>query len=148
MWWCGRAPGWWSDRRGWVVLEAVLARGRAAAERLMVDACTIRRVTSEDGSDGDGNVIREYEDLYVGPCRVQQTSAQAAQEDVGEDFQLMLRLEVHLPMSVVGLEVGDEVTITASAHDPDLPSRVFLVRDLAHKTHATARRVGVTERTS
>jgi len=129
------------------VLEAVLARGRAAAERLMVDACTIRRATGE-GSDDDGNVTRTYEDLYAGKCRVQQTSAQAAQEDVGEDAQLMLRLEVHLPMSVVGLEAGDEVTITASAHDPDLPGRTFLVRDLAHKTHATARRVGVTERTS
>lgn len=129
------------------MLEAVLARGRAAAERLMVDACTIRRATGE-GSDDDGNVTRTYEDLYAGKCRVQQTSAQAAQEDVGEDAQLMLRLEVHLPMSVVGLEAGDEVTITASAHDPDLPGRTFLVRDLAHKTHATARRVGVTERTS
>ncbi len=128
---------------------ALLARGRVAAEALMVDACTIRRRTGEgDESDDDGNVIVTYEDLYAGKCRVQQPSAQAAQEDVGEDFQLMLRLEVHLPMSVVGLEAGDEVTITASVHDPDLPGRVFLVRDLAHKTHATARRVGVTERTS
>ncbi|MFF0823059.1 DUF6093 family protein [Micromonospora haikouensis] len=129
------------------MLEAVLARGRAAAEARMRDACRIRRATGET-TDDDGNVIRTYgPDLYVGKCRVQQTSAQAAQEDVGEDFQLMLRLEVHLPMSVTGLEVGDEVTVTASQHDPDLPGRVFLVRDLAHKTHATARRVGVTERT-
>ncbi|MFI2664881.1 DUF6093 family protein [Micromonospora carbonacea] len=125
----------------------MLAQGRAAAERLMADQCLIRRATGE-GSDDDGNVVKTYEDLYAGKCRVQQTSAQAAQEDVGEDFQLMLRLEVHLPMSVTGLEAGDEVTITASAHDPDLPGRTFLVRDLFHKTHATARRVGVTERTS
>lgn len=130
------------------MLEAVLARGRAAAEALMVDACTIRRATGEAGSDDDGNVAETYEQIYVGKCRVQQTSAQAAQEDVGEDFQLMLRLEVHLPMSVTGLEAGDEVAITASAHDPDLVGRVFLVRDLAHKTYATARRIGVTERTS
>ncbi|MGW5556856.1 DUF6093 family protein [Micromonospora sp. NPDC003944] len=129
------------------MLEAVLARGRAAAERLMVDECVIRRVTGE-ASDDDGNVVNSYESLYSGKCRIQQHVGQAAQADVGEDFQLMLRLEVQLPMSVAGLEVGDEVTVTASVHDPDLPGRVFLVRDLAHKSHATARRVGVTERTS
>ncbi|WP_329019286.1 DUF6093 family protein [Micromonospora rifamycinica] len=125
----------------------MLSRGRAAAERLMVDTCTIRRASGE-GSDDDGNVIVTYEDLYAGKCRVQQTSAQAAQQESGEDYLLLLRLEVHLPMSVIGLETGDEVTITASVHDPDLPGRVFLIRDLAHKSHATARRVGVTERTS
>ncbi|MCX4470453.1 DUF6093 family protein [Micromonospora sp. NBC_01655] len=129
------------------MLEVALARGRAMAERLMVDACTIQRVTGE-GSDDDGNVVKTYEQLYAGRCRVQQRSGQAAQEDVGQDFQLMLRLEVHLPMSVVGLEAGDEMTVIASAHDPDLAGRTFLVRDLAHKSHATARRVGVTERTS
>ncbi|WP_210887967.1 DUF6093 family protein [Micromonospora sp. C41] len=129
------------------MLDALLARGRAAAEALMVDACEVRRRTGE-GSDDDGNVVVTYEDVYEGRCRVQQRSTQAAQEDVGEDFQLMLRLEVHLPMSVVGLEAGDEVKVTASVHDPDLVGRVFLVRDLAHKSHATARRVGVTERTS
>jgi hypothetical protein len=47
---------------------------------------------------------------------------------------------------VTGLEVGDEITITAS-RDPDLVGRAFLARDLFHKTDLTARRVGVTERT-
>ena len=46
-----------------------------------------------------------------------------------------------------GLEVNDEITITASVNDADLVGRVFLVRDLMHKTHPTARRVGVVERT-
>jgi hypothetical protein len=114
----------------------------------MVDACTIRRRTGET-TDGDGNVTPTYgPDVYSGKCRIQQPNAQAAQADVGEDFQLLLRLEVHLPMSVVGLEVGDEITVTASVHDPDLPGRVFLVRDLAHGSQKTARRVGVTERSS
>ncbi|MCX5066908.1 DUF6093 family protein [Micromonospora lupini] len=128
-------------------VDQLLADGRAFAESLMVDTCSIRRVTGE-GSDDDGNVIKTYEPLYAGKCRIQQHAGQAAQADAGEDFQLMLRLEVQLPMTVVGLDVGDEITVTASVHDPDLPGRVFLIRDLAHKTHATARRVGVTERTT
>jgi hypothetical protein len=49
-------------------------------------------------------------------------------------------------VSVTGLEVGDEVTITAS-RDPDLIGRAFLVRDLFHKTDASSRRVQLTERT-
>lgn len=125
----------------------VLARGRRAAERLMVDTCTIRRRTGET-TDDDGNVTSTYgPNLYAGKCRVQQHAGQAAQADVGEDYQLLLRLEVQVPMSVTGLEVGDEVTITASQLDPDLPGRVFLVRDLAYGSHKTARRLGVTERT-
>lgn len=113
----------------------------------MVDACEIRRRTGETVDDTTGEVTATYTDVYDGRCRVQQAGAQAGSEEPGEAYVLMLRLEVQLPMSVTGLEVGDEIEVTASVHDPDLVGRVFLVRDLAHKTHATARRVQVTERT-
>jgi hypothetical protein len=127
---------------------SVLARGRAAAEALMVDACSIRRKTGETTGAG-GYVTPTYgAPLYTGKCRVQQAAAQAQQQDPGEAYVLMLRLEVQLPMSVTGLEPEDEVTITASVHDEDLVDRVFLIRDLAHATHKTARRVQVVERTS
>jgi hypothetical protein len=130
---------------------ALLARARAAAEAGMADTCTIRRRNAAaDATDPNtGHITKGYvtPDLYVGKCRVQQQQAQAQQQEAGEDYTLLLRLEVQLPMTVVGLQVGDEITITAAAHDPDLPGRTFLVRDLAHKTDATARRVQVTERT-
>lgn len=126
---------------------SVLARGRTAAEAGMVDACTIRRKTGESTGAG-GIVTPTYSTLYTGKCRVQQAAAQAQQQDPGEAYVLMLRLEVQLPMSVTGLQTEDEVTITASVHDPDLVGRVFLIRDLAHATHKTARRVQVLERTS
>lgn len=127
---------------------SVLARGRAAAERLMVDECTIRRRTGETTDPDSGVITPTYDTVYEGRCRVQQPAAQATEESPGEQHALMLRLEVHLPMNVTGIEADDEVTITASVHDPDLPGRVFVVRDLAHKSHATARRLGVQERTS
>jgi hypothetical protein len=127
---------------------SVLARGRAAAEALMVDSCSIRRKTGE--STGPGGVVTPtYGDpLYAGKCRIQQDKAQAQQQDPGEAYVLMLRLEIQLPMSVTGLQAEDVVTITASAHDPDLVGRVFIVRDLAHASHKTARRVQVMEKTS
>jgi hypothetical protein len=127
---------------------SVLARGRAAAEASMVDACTIRRRATGGTTDPDtGYPTQAWTDLYAGKCRVQQATAQAQGEDVGEDRLLLIRLEVQLPMTVTGLKVGDEITVTASVSDPDLPGRVFLVHDLAHKTDATSRRVQVLERT-
>jgi hypothetical protein len=122
-------------------IDALLGRARSAAEALMVDACTIARIGGRVTDTTTGEVTEPVTTLYTGKCRVQQAQAQAQREDAGEDRLLMLRLEVQLPMSVEGLEVGDIVTITASVHDPDLPGRVFRIHDLAHKTHATARRV-------
>jgi hypothetical protein len=113
----------------------------------MVDACTITRVGTRVTDTTTGEVTEPTSTLYTGQCRVQQKQADATEETVGEDRLLLLRLEVQLPMSVTGLEVGDLITITSSVHDPDLPGRVFRVRDLAHKTHATSRRVQCVEKT-
>lgn len=128
--------------------DALLARGRAAAERGMADACTIRRPTGQTLDDFSGTTITLYlsPNPYAGPCRIQQGIAQAAEQDVGEDYQLQLRLVLQLPVAVTGLKVGDEVTITTS-RSADLVGKVFTIRDLMHKTDETARRVGVTERT-
>lgn len=126
---------------------SVLARGQAAAEAGMVDACTVRRLTGSTVDDFSGVSTPDYDDVYTGKCRVQQRATGATRVDAGEDSILLLGMELQLPMSVTGLQVRDLVTITASVNDPDLVGRVFLVRDLAHKTDATARRVGIQERT-
>lgn len=114
----------------------------------MVDACTIRRRTGTTVDDNTGVESATYADLYAGACRVQQRTAQSQEQTPGEDYQLLVRVEVQLPVSVTGLRVGDEITVTAAAHDPELVDAVFLVRDMFAKTHPTARRVGVTRRTS
>lgn len=128
---------------------SALARGRLAAEAGMRDTCSIRRElgTAVDDNTGDETIV--WEQLYVGKCRVQQRSeANSQQETPGEDYQLLQRVELQLPMSVTGLREADEVTITAAVADPDLAGTVYLIRDLFAKTDATARRVGVTRRTS
>lgn len=129
---------------------SVLARGQAAAEAGMVDACEIRRRTGTTVDDNTGEESATFADLYAGKCRVQQSavSGSAQEQSPGEDYQLLLRLEVQLPLSVTGLLVDDQVTITAAAHDPDLVGQVFVIRDLFAKTHPTSRRVGVSRRTS
>lgn len=113
----------------------------------MEDACTIRRRTGDGPTGSDGSVTPAYTTLYTGQCRVQQVTTEPTPADEAEDRRLLVRLIVQLPISVTGLQAADEITITAAAHDADLIGRVFLVNGLHHKSHATARRVGVIERT-
>lgn len=116
----------------------------------MVDACTIRRVTSWATEDFSGERVPTYlsPDPYTGKCRIQQALVQSTREDAGEDDVLILRLELQLPVvGSEGLAVGDIVSITAS-RDSDLIGRPLLIRDLAHKTDATARRLQLIERTA
>lgn len=130
--------------------DALLLRGRAAAEAGMVDACTIRRVTAWTTDDFSGDRVPTYlnPNPYAGKCRIQQALVQSTREDAGENDVLILRLELQLPVvGSEGLAVGDQVTIT-TARDADLIGRTLLVRDLSHKTDATARRLQLIERTS
>jgi hypothetical protein len=126
---------------------SIVARGRAAAEAGMVDACTIRRRTGSTIDDNTGQVTPTWADVYAGRCRIQQRTVQAQSQTPGQDYQLLSQLELQLPIDAAALQVGDEVTVTASG-DPQLVGAVLVVRDLAVKSEATARRIGVTRRTS
>lgn len=128
---------------------SVLARGRAAALAGMVDTCAITRVTSHATNPDTGVVTPTVATIYTGVCRIQQrTAGDARTADAGEAYQLLLRMELQLPNSATGIAVGDVATITASVNDADLVGRQFRVRELAHKSEATSRRLGVEEATS
>ena len=124
-----------------------LARGRRAAEALMVDACTITRPGGEPVWDEasmsyttpDGSAV------YDGPCRVQLSAAMANTPEAGDRVLVAQRSTVSVPMGVTGVAVDDVVTVTASVHDPDLVGNRYRVRSLFAKTHATARRLEVEE---
>lgn len=125
-----------------------LARGRAAAESLMVDACTIRRRISEATDPLTGVVTPTYSTVYTGACKVQQSTlgAASAPADPGEASVRLVAYTLHLPVATsTGLRDGDEATITSSAHDPDLVGRVFTIVGSAGKSYATARRLEVQE---
>jgi hypothetical protein len=97
--------------------ESVLARGRFAAELGMVDTCTIVRVGVRTTDPVTGDVTNPSTTIYTGKCRVQQHQASADAKDIGEDQVFLLRVEVQVPMSVAGLEVGDQIAMTASLSD-------------------------------
>lgn len=129
--------------------ETVLARGRTAAERGMLDQCTIERVTGQTTNPTNGVVIDQKTTIYTGKCRVQAWSplgGAASPRTVGAQYLRLLRLELQLPVAgTEGLQDGDVVTMTYAAHDPDLNGRIFAVRDLPFKSDDTSRRIGVSE---
>lgn len=127
--------------------SATLA-GRRAAERNMVDACTITRRTGSVTDPETGVIAVTYATIYTGKCRVKQVVPASRPTDVGQAFLWLQRLEIQLPMSVASVLSDDIVTVTASLLDPDLVGRIFHVRDLGHATHKTSRRHQIEEFTS
>lgn len=127
---------------------SAVARGRTAAERLMVDKCIVTRPSSGApvwNEDTMGYDLPPGSTIYSGPCRVQLSAAMANTPEAGERVLAVQRSTVSVPMLVTGVQVDDVVTVTASAHDPDLVGNTYRVRSLFAKTHATARRLEVEE---
>jgi hypothetical protein len=125
-----------------------LGDARRAAEALMVDAVSVSRRGGGTVDDLTGAVTGGTTSIYAGKAKIQQATAMGQRVDAGEVSTVLLRLEVHLP--IVGSEQvarGDVVTVTAATHDTALVGRTFVVHDLAFKTFATARRLGVEEAT-
>jgi hypothetical protein len=128
----------------------VLARGRAKAESLMVDACTVQHATALVTDQETGVVTPTYTTVYTGKCKVQMPSAETAPRttDVGEASVLVGHLVLHLPMSVTTVSPNDLVTVTSSGLDAGLVGRTFRLRGPSHKTYLTARRFPIIEVTS
>ena len=122
---------------------AAVAAGRAAAESLMVDACTVRRPT---GTTPDPDTLEEvptYEDIWSGQCRIQRSGALSPREvsgAAGYEFGIGTVL-AQLPVASTGSRRGDvlEVTALAAESDPALLGLTATVMADMTKTHATKR---------
>lgn len=127
--------------------DSVLAMGRAAAEAGMVDACTITRMTGSTTNRDTGGRTPTNATVYTGPCRLQEIFGFSRDVTPSPDQSQLARYRVlQVPVtSSLDVRVGDEVTMTACAHDPDMVGARLVVRDQSGKTDSTARRVGVEE---
>lgn len=118
--------------------------GQATAERDMVDTCTISRETVTHTDPDTGQQVKTSVPIYTGKCRIK-SGGGASPTEPGEAHLLLLSLKVHIPVSATGVKPGDIVLVTDATHDPELTGRTFRVKDLNHKTHGTARQLGVQE---
>ncbi len=124
-----------------------LARGRAIAEAGMTDSCVITRKSRSGLNLQTGRETIVTTVIYSGKCRLQQrTPGGVRSRTVGESEHLMLRMELQLPVDGTGgILVGDQAEMTVCTNDSSLVGTSYRVRELAGKSEATARRLGVEE---
>ena len=126
-------------------VTTAMKHAQRAAERLMVDTCTIERL-DPDNIDPLTCEAQRVE-VYDGKCRVQVTSAQASSgESVGYTFTQQ-DYQLHLPAAIESPKIGDVVTLTNTPSKPSRAGKVFRVEALFEKTFQSAQRVKVTETT-
>lgn len=139
--------------------DAAVRSRRRAADRIMVDSCTItRRRLDESGEpvrDMDPVTLEltdVWDEVYAGSCRVQRPGAvMVGREPVvgGVEFNVET-VHVQVPIAALGVKTDDRVTITAvgATSDPENLGLVASVRTNQHKTHATKRTLVCEEVTS
>jgi hypothetical protein len=125
--------------------SATLA-GRRAAEALMADTCTIVRVTGRGSFNTSTGTYgaSASSSVYSGKCRVMPRDNEDHVVAAGDRPIALWPFVVSVPMSATGIDVDHLVTITAvgESSDPELVGMVLRVRQVAHGTHITARRLG------
>ncbi|UYL86568.1 head-to-tail stopper [Arthrobacter phage RadFad] len=128
---------------------ALLLRGRAKAETLMVDTCTITRGSGDLVTDPDtGEVAATGVEVYAGKCKVQsKDSATASPEAGGHSFVVVSR-QVHIPANAADVKDGDVVTITSSLLNEFTVGKQYRVEGFTPDTFDTAARLPVKEMTS
>lgn len=116
----------------------------------MLDECTITAQAvpaTFDPATGETTVSAGAE-VYAGKCKVQARALVPSTPEVGGQLLEVVSIEVHVPVTVDGLERGQEVVISAAAADPQLVGRRFLITTVPVKSFATARRLRCEETTT
>ena len=117
-------------------------QGRAAAEALMVDACTITRRTGLGAiNETTGQYTPTSSTIYTGACRVKPRDNADRVAQYGQEVVSFWPYVVSVPISVSTVDLDDVVTITASALDSSLVGLSLRVREVLSGTHLTARRL-------
>lgn len=122
----------------------IVLAGRAAAERLMVDTCTItREATTGQTYNAANDTFSEpaRSTIYSGPCRVKPAGAGDRRASAGDDTYQLDAYVVSIPVSATAVEPGDQVAITAAQHDPTLTGVGLRVLSVDIGSQITARRL-------
>ena len=136
-----------------------LAEGRAAWLALAVDTCRITEpgpgvpVLNEETGE---RIPPPAVIVYEGPCRLQiraDVNSNVVEVTAGEKewaYQTAtLGIPVIAPLGAIGdpgkVQIDNTVTYLTCVEDPSMAGRLFQIRAIMHKTHATSRRLRVTE---
>lgn len=132
-------------------VQAELPYLRAEAEALMLDVGTASRPTGgytydPSANGGQGGDVETTSDLFTSPCKIQSRNLVTQAAEVGERTAIVVRTELHLPVSTAPLTTGDlwEVTTPHALSTVPTGQRYRVVGPVG-KTLATARRYDVEE---
>jgi hypothetical protein len=126
-------------------VEGILSQGRAAALRLMREACTVER---KDGppvlDEPTGQLTQGWVEIYAGPCRGK--TATPSESEWGEREVTFARFQVAFPWDTTPAIRRDDRIIFTSSDDAWLVGRQLHVIGVALNGTSTARRVTVEDR--
>ena len=125
-------------------VEATISRLQAEAEALMVETVRIDRVIGMV-TNPDATVVPDLLDppVYTGKGKINSYQPYEQERDVAASLAVTQRYTVSIPHSVVGVKVGDFVTVTAGPS----AGRVLRVGGTHEKTFQTAQRLLCDEHT-
>jgi hypothetical protein len=121
---------------------SIAARGRVAAERIMVDTCRIYTMgIGGTFNPTTGEITDATTNVYTGKCRVKQVPGyKTGGELVGESVVPRTAPIITIPHEVNDVRAGMRVEVITSA-DESLIGRPLLIESVHAGTHATARRL-------
>jgi hypothetical protein len=128
---------------------AFFTRARAAAERRMVDTCTITTDPEflDDSTLDDETLALSDEGtvtIYTGACLIAPEERQEAHVDEGGAPMVRRAYVADIPVDAAAVAIGAVLTVTASVNDPLLVGERFTVDGSSHGTQAFQRRLFLT----
>jgi hypothetical protein len=98
-----------------MTIPGLLARGRVAAERLMLDTVLIERRTGRTFDAATGSYSDSWMTVYVGRADVKPLARLPREGDAGQSTVAVGRYDVRLPFGdSARMLIEDRVTVTAS----------------------------------
>jgi hypothetical protein len=125
--------------------EALVLRGRQAAEALMVDTCRITSGGEPITNADTGVVTTTRTTIYEGPCKVQSKAAAITSAEAGGAAFTVVSREVHIPTNAAEILDGHEVEITGSLLNSFTVGKVYRVEGFTPDSFDTAYRLPVKE---
>jgi Family of unknown function (DUF6093) len=130
-----------------VSVQTAIEAGRAAAEALMLDECSITRPGEGKGTWNEATGTYDPvppTTVYSGKCKLQTGEVAVTTSDVAGRQAFIVAWRLDLPVEgTEAVRQGDTATITASALDAALVGRTFIVQSTHIGTAKTARRLPV-----
>jgi hypothetical protein len=119
--------------------------GRRLAERIMLDTCTIVRVTGQTTNPTTGAVTPTTITVYTGKCRVKPPVTSVVSQESGGHVAVAAPGELHIPVGSYAAQPGDLATITAAVGDPLLVGAKYRIESPFQGSLITAYRFRITQ---